>query len=204
MFNSLSFDQPFLTFSQIRNVFHELGHALHVALSKTDHQLINGARVHLDFAEIPSNFTEHFIYDYKFVKKWAIDQNDEPIDKLLFDKIVIKERLAEMIDLEETSYYSLLDLKFHSLKDTMLSEQNLKTINSEVLPKLNPHGDKITKSTHSMIDTLAKKADAENRRLPKLSSNDIDMFSSHFDKRTYLYGKNFQLFLSASIISNRR
>jgi Zn-dependent oligopeptidase len=39
LISSISLDQPLLTFKQIADLFHELGHALHIALSKTQFQL---------------------------------------------------------------------------------------------------------------------------------------------------------------------
>jgi Zn-dependent oligopeptidase len=106
---------------------------MHVALSKTDFQMINGARVPLDFAEVPSHFTEQFIYDYSFVKQWATDHENKPIDEELFNKIVIKERVVEMISLQELIYFSLLDLHFHKLKKEELSLDRLASINSQLV-----------------------------------------------------------------------
>ena len=40
MMNSIGLDQPYLNFNQVRNAFHELGHAMHIALSTTSFQFI--------------------------------------------------------------------------------------------------------------------------------------------------------------------
>ena len=40
MMNSIGLDQPYVNFNQIRNTFHELGHAMHIALSRTSFQFI--------------------------------------------------------------------------------------------------------------------------------------------------------------------
>lgn len=133
LMGSASPEQPFLSFAQVRNIFHELGHAMHVALSQTKFQLISGSRVPLDFAEIPSHFTEQYIYDYDFVKQWAVDDSSKPIDKELFQKMILKERITELVDLEETAYFSLLDLNFHTLTQEELSEKKLIDINSEMV-----------------------------------------------------------------------
>lgn len=138
LITSIALDQPFLSFRQIRDVFHELGHILHVALCKTEFQLINGSRVPIDFAEIPSHFTEQFVYDYDFMSQWIVDeQTGEPIAKDLFEKIVLGERVTEMINLQELIYFSLLDLHFHSLKENELTQEKLVEINSKVVKSIN-------------------------------------------------------------------
>lgn len=133
LISSIDLSQPFLSFTQLKDVFHELGHLMHVGLSKTSFQMINGARVPLDFAEVPSHFTEQFVYDYEFVKQWATDHEDKPIDRELFHKIVVKERVVEMISLQELLYFSLLDLHFHKLKKEELSLPKLREINSRLV-----------------------------------------------------------------------
>ena len=133
MVNSISLDQPFLTFKQIKDVFHELGHAMHIALSQTKFQLINGVRVPMDFAEIPSNFTENFIYDYEFMSKWVVDQNGKPIEKELFEKLSAKERATDMMELQELFYFSLMDLYLHNLDESQLNHKTLIKMHSKAV-----------------------------------------------------------------------
>ena len=180
MFSSISIEQPFLSFSQIRNLFHELGHALHIAMSRTDHQLINGSRVAIDFAEIPSNFTEHFIYDYNFMKQWAVDSENKPIERELFNKIVLKERIFELIDLEETTYFSLLDLYFHMLQEQDLNEQVLSNINLDLMPKGDISNIKITKDTEMIINSLIKST-SKKFKLSQMTLQDSELFFDRFD-----------------------
>ncbi len=42
----------------------------------------------MDIVEIPSHFTELFLKDYDFVKKFAVKDNKEPISKPIFDKMI--------------------------------------------------------------------------------------------------------------------
>jgi peptidyl-dipeptidase Dcp len=64
-------DVQFLSFDQVRNIFHEFGHALNVALSQTKYQYYSCARGTTDLIEIPSHFTELFLTDYSFVRRFA-------------------------------------------------------------------------------------------------------------------------------------
>ena len=59
---------PLLRYSEVKTMFHEFGHALNIALSRTKYQYLSGARGTLDMIEIPSHFTELFLTDYQFVK----------------------------------------------------------------------------------------------------------------------------------------
>ena len=133
MINSINLDQPFLSFKQIKDVFHELGHAMHIALSNTKFQLINGVRVPIDFAEIPSNFTENFVYDYDFMKQFIVDQEGNPINQESFEKLVVKERAAEMMELQELFYFSLMDLYLHKLQKNELSQKKMIEMHSKAV-----------------------------------------------------------------------
>jgi peptidyl-dipeptidase Dcp len=46
----------YLSFDQVKTVFHEFGHALDIALCNSKYQYNSGARVSLEIAEIPSHF----------------------------------------------------------------------------------------------------------------------------------------------------
>lgn len=51
-------DPGSLTAPERQSLFHELGHALHGALSATEYQVLSGTRCPLDFAEFPSTLLE--------------------------------------------------------------------------------------------------------------------------------------------------
>ena len=60
-------DATYLSYDQVKTVFHELGHALNIALCDTKYQYHSCARASLDVAEIPSHFVELYLKDYNFV-----------------------------------------------------------------------------------------------------------------------------------------
>ena len=58
----------FLTFENLKTLFHEFGHALNISLSNTKYQYLSGARGTTDTKEIPSHFIELYLNEYSFVK----------------------------------------------------------------------------------------------------------------------------------------
>ena len=120
-------------------MFHEFGHAMNIALSNTKYQYLSGARGTTDMIEIPSHFTELFLTDYSFVKQFALvpmkpagkstSENQNltemlPIERSIFNKMVFCEKIFDFIELEESLYFTALDVDLHSLgkEDTNVTE----------------------------------------------------------------------------------
>ncbi|CDW86736.1 oligopeptidase a [Stylonychia lemnae] len=131
--NLLPRDTTYLSFDQVKNLFHEYGHALNIGLSKTKYQYYSCARSTMDLVEIPSHLTEQFLENYDFVKHFA-QYNDKPISKTMFDKLIFCEQIFRLLNLEETLYFTALDLELNSFKENDdINEQALLDINSNLL-----------------------------------------------------------------------
>jgi Zn-dependent oligopeptidase len=70
---------------EARTLFHEFGHALHILLSRTELQLLTGARSSRDFTEVPSTLFERFLTDYNVVSLFARNSCGQVIPKQVFD-----------------------------------------------------------------------------------------------------------------------
>ena len=138
-------DFQYLSYSILTDMFHEFGHAMNIALSHTKYQYLSGARGTTDMIEIPSHFAEQFLTDYSFVKQFALvpfsktTQNHPgeeakpnqtqmlPIERGIFNKMIFCDRIFEFIELEESLYFTALDVELHSFgqESQDLSEQTL-------------------------------------------------------------------------------
>jgi Zn-dependent oligopeptidase len=64
-----NFDPKFMSMGEINTFCHELGHGLHVVLSKTKYDFFAGTNVENDFAEMPSQLLENWVYQPSFLQK---------------------------------------------------------------------------------------------------------------------------------------
>lgn len=64
----VNFDRNGLTLDEVETLLHELGHAVHVDLSKTRYASTAGTTVMHDFVEAPSQMLEDWVYDKNVLK----------------------------------------------------------------------------------------------------------------------------------------
>jgi len=64
----VNFDRNGLTLDEVETLLHELGHAVHVNLSKTRYASTAGTTVMHDFVEAPSQMLEDWVYDKNVLK----------------------------------------------------------------------------------------------------------------------------------------
>lgn len=64
----VNFDREGLTLDEVETLLHELGHAVHVNLSKTRYAATAGTAVMHDFVEAPSQMLEDWVYDKDVLK----------------------------------------------------------------------------------------------------------------------------------------
>lgn len=121
-----------LSITQIRNIVHELTHALHNLLSSHDFQFISNS-TSLDFAEIMAVIAETLFVDEIYSQKPELKDPD-------FD-------IRKSIEQLEQIYFSMIDLRFHNeiglerkpMKEIIerIEEINCNTFN-EVFGEFNP------------------------------------------------------------------
>uniref|UniRef100_A0A0N5ATK6 COP9 signalosome complex subunit 6 n=1 Tax=Syphacia muris TaxID=451379 RepID=A0A0N5ATK6_9BILA len=106
-------DQIQLNPHQAENFFHEMGHAFHSILGKTEYQHVAGTRCPTDMAEIPSNLMEYFFNDINVLQKMAFDGNGNAISVEDAASMIASRFAFTSIDLLQQAVYSLFDLEIH-------------------------------------------------------------------------------------------
>lgn len=104
-----------LSFHELTTLFHEMGHAIHSILGRTDFQNVSGTRCATDFAELPSVLMEHFAADESVLGLFARHyKTDEPLPyKMVTDKLEFDKKF-EAFDVDNQIILSLLDQEVHS------------------------------------------------------------------------------------------
>jgi intermediate peptidase len=104
-----------LSFSEVSTLFHEMGHAIHSILGRTDFQEVSGTRCASDLSELPSILMEHFASDPTVLSLFA--RHYETHEPLPYEMVAEKLALDKKFDAIETDnqiILSLLDQECHS------------------------------------------------------------------------------------------
>ena len=115
-------DALLLSFNQFKTLFHEFGHAINIALSKSKYQYISGARAGQDVSELPSYFCEAFLDDFSFAHKFLKDSKGKEIDSTVYNTILFVEELFRFQGLEEVIMNTRMDVQFNGGKLNDLDE----------------------------------------------------------------------------------
>jgi peptidyl-dipeptidase Dcp len=123
--NTCNFAKPvgeepaLLSFSNVRTLFHEFGHALHGLLSDVTYQSLSCTSVKWDFVELPSQIMEHWAMEPEVLRHYA---KHAQTGEVIPDEIIKKLKAAATFNqgYETTGYLasSFLDLAWCSLETT--------------------------------------------------------------------------------------
>ncbi len=113
-------DKPsLLTMDEVETLFHEFGHALHGLLANSTYPSLSGTSVARDFVELPSQIMENWCFEPDVLKTYARHyKTNEVMPQELMDKIQKVGTFNQGFRMTELTAASLLDMDFHSLKDT--------------------------------------------------------------------------------------
>lgn len=104
-----------LSFQEVQTLFHEMGHAIHSILGRTDLQVVSGTRCVTDFAELPSVLMEHFVSDPTvlslFARHW---ETNAPLPYELVAEQLTIDRKGQGADTEAQILLAMLDQAYHS------------------------------------------------------------------------------------------
>ena len=104
-----------LNISQVENLFHEMGHALHSMLARTRFQHVSGTRCVTDFAEVPSNLLEFFTRDDRVLRTIAKHhQSEEPIPEDLLRDLQSYRKFGAAADMQHQLLLTCFDHELHA------------------------------------------------------------------------------------------
>ncbi len=122
VYNICNFSKPapgqpaLISSTDVTTMFHEFGHALHGMFANQKYPTLSGTNVARDFVEFPSQFNEHWAFDAKVLKNYALHyQTKKPIPQNLVDKIKKASTFNVGYNLTEAIECSLLDMQWHQL-----------------------------------------------------------------------------------------
>ncbi len=114
-----------LNMDEVETLFHEFGHALHGLLSQCTYPGQAGTNVSRDFVELPSQIMENWCFEPQVMKTYAKHyQTGEVISDELIDKIQKAGTFNQGFTMTELLSAALLDMDYHSLKDTASFDVN--------------------------------------------------------------------------------
>jgi len=153
--------QSLLSHDQVKILFHEMGHILHIMFSQTDSPMYSSMSVAMDFVEFPSQLAEQWIWTNQGLD--IIARQHKTGAKIPDDikKQILKNKyfMSSIIQMEELSI-ALLDLELHSRYDKLFKGKDLDEATDIILkdmrlPFTQPYPISIRKFAHSMSAAYA-------------------------------------------------
>lgn len=119
-FSKPSAGQPaLLSLDEASTLFHEFGHAIHGILANGSYDSLSGTNVPRDFVELPSQMMENWAFASEVLPTYARHhETGEPIPDELVEKLQKIKQFNQGFAKTEYLAASILDMKWHTLKDT--------------------------------------------------------------------------------------
>ncbi len=110
----VNFDRQGLTLDEVETLLHELGHAVHVDLSRTRYASTSGTSVMHDFVEAPSQMLEDWVYDPQVLKLMqAVCADCKPVPDALVEQAKAAKEFGKGGQFGRQHLYASYDLMLH-------------------------------------------------------------------------------------------
>ena len=105
-----------LNWDEAQTLFHEFGHALHHLLTEVEDYSASGMNgVEWDAVELPSQFMENFIWDWRVLEPMTAHvKSGEPMPRALFERALAARRFQAGLHLLRQIEFALFDLSLHT------------------------------------------------------------------------------------------
>lgn len=115
-FGQISENRPtLLSFFELETLFHEMGHALHSMLGRTDFHNVSGTRCATDFVEFPSVLMEHFALDASITPSFARHViNNSFLSPEYFGNYVKNHSKMRTVETHSQIIMAFLDQQYHT------------------------------------------------------------------------------------------
>lgn len=110
----VNFDRNGLTLDEVETLLHELGHSVHVDLSRTRYASLAGTNVMHDFVEAPSQMLEDWVYDKRVLKLMQeVCPSCKPVPDAMVDQALAAKHYGKGGQYGRQHLYASYDLALH-------------------------------------------------------------------------------------------
>jgi len=104
------------THDEVRTLFHEFGHGLHLLLTAVDTLGVSGLRgVEWDAVELPSQFMENFCWEWGVLQGMTAHvDTGEPLPRSLFDRMLAARNFQSGMQTVRQLEFALFDMRLHT------------------------------------------------------------------------------------------
>lgn len=104
-----------MEYAQVETFLHEFGHLLHHSFAGNNRWIAHsGIATEWDFVEAPSQMLEEWLWDYDFLKTFAVNPEGQTIPRELVDKMRAGRDFGRALMVETQLFYSALSLNYYN------------------------------------------------------------------------------------------